>query len=124
VGSTTSDYSKAFTRIHDAVAALPVDSAVIDGEAILLRPDNTFDFEGLRSRRGQAEAILVAYDVMEGERAGRAPEPLEERRKRLSKLLSRSNKAMRDGIQLSEAIMGDGAAMFRRACWMDLKGIV
>ena len=42
---TTSDYSKAFTRIRDAVAALPVDSAVIDGEAILLRPDNSFDFE-------------------------------------------------------------------------------
>jgi bifunctional non-homologous end joining protein LigD len=35
---TTSDYSKAFTRIRDAVAALPVDSAVLDGEAILLRP--------------------------------------------------------------------------------------
>ena len=37
---TTSDYSKAFTRIRDAVAALPVDSAVLDGEAIVLRPDN------------------------------------------------------------------------------------
>jgi ATP-dependent DNA ligase len=31
-------------------------------------------------------------------------EPLEGRRKRLSKLLSRKNKAMRDGIQFSEAI--------------------
>ena len=30
------------------------------------------------------------------------PEPLEERRKRLARLLSRSNKAMRQGIQLSE----------------------
>jgi ATP-dependent DNA ligase len=51
---TTSDYSKAFTRIRDAVAALPVDSsAVLDGEAILLRPDNTSDFEALRSRQGQ-----------------------------------------------------------------------
>ena len=50
------------------------------------------------------------------------PEPVEERRKRLSKLLSRSNKALRDGIQLSEAITGDGAAIFRHACWMDLEG--
>jgi ATP-dependent DNA ligase len=32
---TTSDYSSAFTRIRDAVAALPVDSAVLDGEAIV-----------------------------------------------------------------------------------------
>ena len=46
---TTSDYSKAFTRIRDAVAALPVESAVIDGGAIILRPDNTSDFEPLRS---------------------------------------------------------------------------
>jgi hypothetical protein len=37
------------------------DSAVLDGEAVLMRPDNSFDFEGLRSRQGQAEAILVAY---------------------------------------------------------------
>src|SRR3954462_15267493 len=40
---TTSDYSKAFTRIRDAVAALPVDSAVLDGEAIVLRSDNSSD---------------------------------------------------------------------------------
>jgi bifunctional non-homologous end joining protein LigD len=116
---TTSDYSKAFTRIHDAVAALPVDTAVLDGEAVVMRPDNSFDFEALRSRQGQAEAILIAYDIMELDGQDVRPEPLEEHRKRLAKLLSRSKKAMRDGIQLSEAITG-----FRHACWMDLEGIV
>ena len=39
-----------------------------------------------------------------------------------SDLLSRSNKALRDGIQLSAAIIGDGAAVFRHACWMELEG--
>jgi bifunctional non-homologous end joining protein LigD len=97
---------------------------VLDGEAILLQPDNTANFDGLRSRQGQAEAILVAYDIMEADGQDVRPEPLEGRRKRLAKLLSRSNKALRDGIQLSEAITGDGAAMFRHACWMDLEGIV
>jgi bifunctional non-homologous end joining protein LigD len=52
------------------------------------------------------------------------PEPLEERRKRLAKLLSRKSKAMREGIQLSEAIAGDGAAIFRHACGLGLEGIV
>ena len=33
-----SDYSKAFTRIRDAVAALPVESAVLDGEAVVMPP--------------------------------------------------------------------------------------
>src|SRR6478609_3815992 len=37
---TTSDYSNIFTRIRDAVAALPVDSAVLDGEAMVARPDH------------------------------------------------------------------------------------
>jgi ATP-dependent DNA ligase len=53
-----------FTRIREAVATLPVDSAVLDGEAVILRPDSACDFEALRSRQAQAEAILVAYDVM------------------------------------------------------------
>src|SRR3954447_15159663 len=52
------------------------------------------------------------------------PEPLEERRKRLSRLLSRNTNAMRDGIQLSETITGDGAAIFRHACGLGFEGIV
>jgi ATP-dependent DNA ligase len=31
---------------------------------------------------------------------------------------------MRDGIQVSEAITGDGATIFRHACGMVLEGIV
>jgi ATP-dependent DNA ligase len=38
---TTSDYSQAFIRIRDAVAGLPIDCVVLDGEAVLLRSDNT-----------------------------------------------------------------------------------
>ena len=39
-------------------------------------------------------------------------------------LLSGKAKAIRDGVQLSEAITGDGATIFRHACGMDLEGIV
>ena len=69
----------------------------------------------LRSRQGHAGSILVAYDITE---LDGQDEALEERRKRLAKLLSRSNKAVRDGIQLSEAITGDGLRSFAmRAGW-------
>src|SRR4051794_23470709 len=50
-------------------------------------------------------------------------EALKERRKRLAKLLSRKTKALRHGIQLSDSITGDGAAIFRHACWMEQKGM-
>jgi|tagenome__1003787_1003787.scaffolds.fasta_scaffold19580254_1 hypothetical protein len=36
-------------------------------------------FEGLRSRKGQTEAILVTYDVLEVDGEDMRPEPLEER---------------------------------------------
>src|SRR4051794_16585735 len=120
MGRGPCDYSSAFTRIRDAVAALPIDCVVLDGEAVLLRSDNTSNFDGLRSRQGQGEAILVAYDVMEVDGKDMRPEP----RKRLARLLSRSNQAMRQGIQLSEAITGDGAPIFRHACGLGLEGIV
>ena len=55
---TTSDYSKAFTRIRDAVAALPVDSAVLDGEAIVLRPDDDFRFRGPEIASGAGRGDL------------------------------------------------------------------
>jgi ATP-dependent DNA ligase len=41
-----------------------------------------------------------------------------------SRSYSRKSKAMHDGIQLSEAITGDGAAIFRHACGLGLEGIV
>jgi ATP-dependent DNA ligase len=53
--------------------AMPLPArAVLDGEAIVMRSADRCDFEALRSREGQAEAILVAYDIMEVD-AGRAP---------------------------------------------------
>ena len=65
---------------------------------------------------------MVAYDVMEVGGEDMRPDSLEERRKRLARLLSRNTKAVRDGIQLSEAITGDGAAIFRHACGLALEG--
>jgi bifunctional non-homologous end joining protein LigD len=118
---TTSDYSNTFTRIRHALAALPVDSAVLDGEAIVLRSDTTSDFEALRSRQGKQRRSWSPMTSLEADGQDVRAEPLQERRKRLAKLLSRKTKAMRDGIQVSEAITGDGAAIFRHACWMDLE---
>src|SRR4051812_21947360 len=118
---TTSDYSSAFMRIRDAVAALPVRSRRrgrphAAGQHVRLR--------GPALEAGAGRGHLVAYDVMEVDGRDVRPEPLEVRKKRLARLLSRSNKIMRDGIQLSEALTGDGGAIFRHACGLGLEGIV
>jgi hypothetical protein len=43
---------RCFHPHRTAVAALPVDTAVLDGEANVLRSDHTSDFVALRSRQG------------------------------------------------------------------------
>jgi bifunctional non-homologous end joining protein LigD len=59
------DYSDTFLRIAEAIRALPVDHAMIDGEAVVFRPDGHSDFTALRTNRGAAQASLVAYDLMQ-----------------------------------------------------------
>jgi bifunctional non-homologous end joining protein LigD len=62
---TTSDYSNAFTRIRDAVAALPVDSAVLDGEAIVMRIGRSMRFRRPKIAAGPSRGDPLAYEVME-----------------------------------------------------------
>jgi bifunctional non-homologous end joining protein LigD len=123
------DYTTCLDRIRVAIAALPVASAVLDGEAVAFDAEGRADFGALRSREGQASAVMVTYDLLElaGEDIRR--EPLQDRRKRLARLLARPKgkaaQAVASGIVLSEAIEGSkGEAMFHHACRMGLEGIV
>jgi ATP-dependent DNA ligase len=52
-------------RIRDAIAALPVGAAVLDGEAVTFIRDEQADFAVLRTAAGQSNAILIAYDLLD-----------------------------------------------------------
>jgi hypothetical protein len=52
-----------FPRIAKAVGALPVDNAMIDGEAVVFRSDGHSDFAALRTRAGGEQASFVAFDL-------------------------------------------------------------
>jgi bifunctional non-homologous end joining protein LigD len=125
---TTTDYTSTLSRFRAAVAAHSVESAVIDGEAVVLTPDARSDFHALRSAEGQARAVMIAFDLLEHDGEDIRRLPIEERRARLARILKpRSASAARaivDGIQLSEPIIGKGEAMFRQACRIGLEGIV
>jgi bifunctional non-homologous end joining protein LigD len=106
-------------RIAEAVRGLPVDNALIDGEAVVFRSDGHSDFTALRTNRGAAEASFVAYDLLRFESEDWRSMPLEVRRAQLEALLDGV-----DGITFSEAIESDGALVFDHACRLGLEGIV
>jgi bifunctional non-homologous end joining protein LigD len=85
-------------------------------------------FGALRSREGERNAVLIGYDVLELDGQDRRREPLQERRKRLARLLrpprGKAAQEIASAVVLSEAIEGKGEAMFREACHMGLEGIV
>ena len=68
------------------MGVLPVDNALIDGEAVVFRPDGHSDFAALRTRAGGEQASLVAFDLLSLEGEDLRERPLEERREALARL--------------------------------------
>jgi bifunctional non-homologous end joining protein LigD len=113
------DYNDKFLQIAEAVRGLPVDSALLDGEAVVFRSDGHSDFAALRTNRGAAQASLVAYDLLQFQGEDWRSMPLEVRSAQLKSLV-----AGVDAIKFSEAIEGDGAIVFAHACKLGLEGII
>ena len=112
-------FNDKFPRIAEAVSALPVDNALIDGEAVVFKPDGHSDFAGLSTKAGGEQASFVAFDLLSLDADDLRQRPLEERRAALSQLV-----AGVVGVVFSEALATEGAIVFAHACKLGLEGIV
>jgi bifunctional non-homologous end joining protein LigD len=118
------DWTDRVPLIAEALLALPVSSATVDGEGVVCDDRGLSDFDRLRSavgRRGSREAFLYAFDLLELDGHDLRREPWTVRRETLASLLRKAG----DGIRLSEHLDGtDGATIFRHACALGLEGII
>jgi ATP-dependent DNA ligase len=57
----------------------PAGRALVDGEAVVFRPDGRSDFEAMLTRRGWESAAYVAFDLLTLNGEGLRLRPLEER---------------------------------------------
>jgi bifunctional non-homologous end joining protein LigD len=100
------------------VGALPVDNALIDGEAVVFLPDGHSDFTALLTKAGGEQASFVAFDLLSlGDDLRQRP--LEERRDALARFVDGV-----DGVVFSEALATEGAIVFAHACKLGLEGIM
>jgi bifunctional non-homologous end joining protein LigD len=96
-------------------------SFVIDGEAVLLGVDGRSDFNGLHSRKHNAEVQFYAFDILVSDGEDIRKLPLSMRKASLARLLARRV----DGIFLSDFEQGEiGPDLFRHACLLGLEGMV
>jgi bifunctional non-homologous end joining protein LigD len=118
------DWSDRVPLIVEGMLALPVTSATIDGEGVVVDERGVTDFERLRSalaeRGGSREAFLYGFDLLELGGEDLRQHPWEIRRATLTGLLRKA----RPGIRLSEHLDGDGETIFRHACALGAEGIV
>jgi bifunctional non-homologous end joining protein LigD len=115
------DWSTRFPPITDAVARLKARSCLIDGEVVILNTDGLAVFDLLRQGpRVRPDAVLLAFDLLELDGEDLGARPIEERRRRLTRLL----RDARPALQLSEHLEEDGPVVFEHACLLGCEGIV
>lgn len=121
---TGKDWTDRFPPIAEAVAALPADTAIFDGEAAILDDEGRSSFQRLQNAIKAGDFGRLAYCIFdlpyaEGHDLTRAP--LVERKALLRTIM---DAAPADALRFSGHIRGSGAEVIRNACRMNLEGIV
>jgi bifunctional non-homologous end joining protein LigD len=111
------DWTAQFPGVVEALAKLPVDRAVIDGEVAAVLPDGRTSFQALQNRSAAIE--YFAFDLLVQDDDDVAALPLDERKARLARLVGKN-----DIIRYSDHVIGNGREFFELACKRGLEGIV
>ena len=113
------DWTDKFARIAEAAAALPVRSALIDGEIVAFK-DGRPDFSTLKDAIGAGGAMsCFAFDLLALDGEDLTALPNVARKERLRGIIGSDER-----LQFAEHILGSGEALFDRMCAEGLEGIV
>lgn len=116
------DWTKEFRPICIAMKELAVESAVIDGEAVVIGPGGKPDFQALRRELGSKTSRIqyYAFDLLALNGEDMRDWPLVQRKQRLRMLLRRAPKS----IVYVDHLQGDSREIIQKACEFGLEGIV
>ncbi len=119
------DWTARFERIADAVAALPAQTALLDGELVVEDEHGVSNFSLLQTdlKEGRGNRFVYwVFDLLYLDGRDLTAAPLVERKAALQRLLKGRS---RDGpIRYAEHFEGNGPAIFKSACDMHLEGII
>ena len=120
------DWTGKFAAVAEALQALPVKQAILDGEIVVLRPDGTSDFQALQELLQAGESgslVYYLFDLPHCNGYDLTMTPLLERKNLLQSLLARLSPP-RENIRFSDHIASSGSEVYRQACLLAAEGIV
>ncbi len=120
------DWTERFgERIGNALAALPCEAALIDGEVVALGENGISSFSALQaalSEEKTANLVFFAFDLLHLDGENLQREPLLARKERLEELLQAAGPET--PLRYSEHFIEPGQTMLRHACRMGLEGVI
>lgn len=116
------DWTDKFQPIVTAAETLPLRSALIDGEVVVIDADGRTNFQTLQSaiKAEPGRLEFYAFDLLNIDGEDLTGLPLIERKERLGKLLEGSE----GPIHYSDHIVGKGEALFEKFCGAGLEGVI
>ena len=108
-----------FETLKRALAKLPVQNAVLDGEIICVDSQGVSEFNQLLNRK--VEPVLYAFDLLWIDGEDLRQLPLIERKNRLAQLVQSANCSR---LIYAQHIEQSGKSFFEEICGRDLEGIV
>ena len=119
------DWTHRFSGLAEEAARLPVKTALVDGEAVVLDSSGKSSFAGLQKALEEqklARLKYFAFDLLHLDGHNLRRLPLERRKVLLKALLDEMPQS--DTILYSEHIRGNGDEAFRHACKLGAEGII
>jgi bifunctional non-homologous end joining protein LigD len=118
------DWTDHFPTLASAAAELPVDRAILDGEAVVLRGDGSSDFQALQNAFGSVDSRVryFAFDLLHLDGQDLRAVPLRDRKALLREIFKDVPDASPLGY--SDHVEGDGDAVYAAACRMGLEGTI
>lgn len=117
------DWTHRMKTIARQIADLPVESALFDGEVVVLTKNGTTSFADLQAAFQEGEKRSLTYflfDLLHLNGHNLRDLSLTKRKKLLSRILEESG----EWLRLSEHVEGGGETVFRKACELHAEGII
>ncbi|TBE54496.1 non-homologous end-joining DNA ligase [Rhizobium beringeri] len=122
------DWTDRFPAIKQAALWLPVGTAILDGEAVVLDEQGRSDFSllqqslgGRGGKKSSSDAVFMAFDLLYFDGHDLRNSELDMRRHLLEDLVPAGELG---DIRLSEEIEADGDQLLASACELGLEGII
>jgi len=119
------DWTARYGPIPPTLASLPVKTAYLDGEVIVLDSKGVSSFAALQEslkRTRRDDLTYQVFDILHLDGKDLTGLPLVERKRILKALLARLPRGT--AVRYSDHVQGGGAAFYKHACCLGLEGII